>query len=146
MLFGATLGYNWQTGGFVYGLEGDFAMSMVKGSVACDAATCETKNTYLGTARGGVGYAFDRYLPYVTGGVAFGNIKATNLNPGFSTATASKIGYTFGAGLEYAFMGNWTAKIEYLYVDLAGSITASTARPPWRRTMSVSGSTSSASA
>jgi outer membrane immunogenic protein len=117
-MFGLTVGYNWQAGSFVYGLEGDYDWSMMKGSVACGVATCETENTWLATMRGRVGYAFDRWLPYVTGGGAYGNIKATNLNPGFSSASASNFGWTAGAGLEYAFLGNWTAKVEYLYVDL----------------------------
>jgi len=115
-MIGGTLGYNWQAGAIVYGLEGDWDWSMVKGDVACGAGTCETKNTWLGTARARLGYAFDRWLPYVTGGGAFGNVKATNSVVG--SADKTQIGWTFGGGLEYAFMGNWTAKIEYLYVDL----------------------------
>ena len=117
-MVGATVGYNWQAGAIVYGLEGDIDYSMVKESVACGVGNCETRNDWLGTARGRIGYAFDRWLPYVTGGAAFGQVKATNSNPGRGTASSTEIGYTFGAGLEYAFMGNWTAKLEYLYVDL----------------------------
>ncbi|HYI05610.1 MAG TPA: outer membrane protein, partial [Reyranella sp.] len=121
MTYGATLGYNWQAGPLVYGLEADYSLSDVKGSVTtCGGVvglTCETSNTWLATFRGRAGYAFDRFMPYVTGGGAYGNIKAT-LNPFALTSTESKFGYTFGAGLEYAFPGNWTAKIEYLYVNL----------------------------
>jgi len=61
-------------------------------------------------------------LPYITGGGAYGNVKATAIDipTGSVLGTASKnqLGWTVGAGLEYAFLGNWTAKIEYLYVDL----------------------------
>jgi outer membrane immunogenic protein len=118
-LVGATLGYNYQTGSFVWGLEGDIAWADVKGSVAClGLLSCETENNWLGTARGRIGYAFDRFLPYITGGGAFGSVKAT-VNPGpLATNDTTRFGWTVGAGLEYAFMGNWTAKIEYLYVDL----------------------------
>ena len=121
MTYGATFGYNWQAGSFVYGIESDYNLSNVKGSLAnCGGvvgSTCETSNTWHATFRGRLGYAFDRFLPYVTGGGAYGNIKAsrTLLN---QTAEESKFGYAFGAGLEYAFLGNWTAKIEYLYIDL----------------------------
>jgi outer membrane immunogenic protein len=120
-LAGGTLGYNWQSGAIVYGIEGDFDWSDVKGSVACAGVlTCETSSSWLATFRGRVGYAFDRWLPYVTGGGAYGNVKATLSAAGvdLASASSSQLGWTLGAGLEYAFMGNWSAKLEYLYVDL----------------------------
>ena len=81
---------------------------------------CEGKNRWFATARGRIGYAFDRWLPFVTVGGAYGGLKATNtgLTPGSTGATATGFGWTAGAGLEYAFLGNWSAKIDYLYVDL----------------------------
>jgi outer membrane immunogenic protein len=122
-MVGGTLGYNYQVGSMVYGLEGDFDWSGVKGSVSCGAGlvNCETSNTWLGTFRGRLGYAFDRWLPYLTAGGAFGNVKATASVPILGAAVSTsktQIGWTVGAGLEYAFLSNWTAKIEYLYVDL----------------------------
>ena len=117
-LVGATLGYNYQVGSFVWGLEGDIDWSMIKGDSACGVgSTCETKNTWLSTVRGRIGYAFDRFLPYLTAGGAFGDVKAP-INPAGVSANKSQIGWTAGAGLEYAFLGNWSAKLEYLYVDL----------------------------
>lgn len=117
-MFGVTAGYNWQSGAIVYGIEGDYDWSMMKGSVACDpGSVCETKNSYLATFRGRLGYAFDRWLPYLTVGAAYGNIKAHHL-PDELSASKSKLGWTGGVGVEYAFLGNWTAKVEYLYVDL----------------------------
>jgi outer membrane immunogenic protein len=77
---------------------------------------CETKNTWFGTARGRVGYAFDRWLPYITAGAAFANVKMTP-NVG-GTDTDNRVGWTAGLGLEYAFSGGWSTKIEYLYADL----------------------------
>jgi outer membrane immunogenic protein len=117
-LVGATAGYNWQTGALVFGIEGDIDWSHLRGSfasLACPAG-CETRNNWLGTVRGRVGYAFDRFMPYVTGGLAVGDIKAnvTGL-PGASTTNA---GWTVGGGIEAAVLGNVTAKLEYLYVDL----------------------------
>jgi len=129
MLIGLTAGYNWHSGSMVYGFEGDFNWSMMKGDAPCGIATCETSNSWLGTARGRIGYAFDRFLPYLTGGAAFGDIKASNTNPGFGTASTTKFGWTLGAGLEYAFLGNWTVKGEYLYVNL-GSFDCGTACSP----------------
>jgi len=114
-LAGGTVGYNLQTGVWVWGLEADIDYSTLKGT-DCGVVSCETRNTWLGTARGRVGYAFDRWLPYITGGAAFGGIKMTP--GGGSSTTQTKIGWTLGAGVEYAFLGAWSAKLEYLYADL----------------------------
>ena len=129
-LVGGTLGYNYQMGSIVLGIEGDVDWSNVKGSVDCAPGfTCDTSNSYLATFRGRIGYAFDRFLPYFTAGGAYGDIKASVSLPAFGlTASSSKsqLGWTAGAGIEYAFLGSWTAKLEYLYVDL-GSFNAATA-------------------
>ncbi len=126
-LVGGTLGYNWQVGQVVFGLEGDLDWSNIRGSSPCGATSCETRNDWLGTVRGRLGYAFDRFMPYVTGGAAFGNIKTSIAGVGSSNET--NIGWTLGAGLEAAIAGPWTAKIEYLYVDLGdgGAVAGSTA-------------------
>ena len=115
-MVGGTVGYNWQSGGIVYGLEGDFDWADMSDSTACGAFTCRTRNNWLATARGRLGYAFDRWLPYLTGGGAFGRVEA--LVPGLASASDTLTGWTVGGGIEYAFLGNWTAKVEYLYVDL----------------------------
>ena len=115
-LLGATLGYNLQTGTWVWGLEGDFDASWMKGSSDACTPACETKNTWLATARGRLGYAgWNNWLPYLTGGLAMGDIKATSGTVG---VTKTKLGYTLGVGVEYAFLGNWSTKLEYLYADL----------------------------
>jgi outer membrane immunogenic protein len=110
-LAGGTLGYNLQTGNFVWGIEGDFDWSDMKG----DSAGVETKVPWFGTVRGRIGYAFDRFLPYITGGAAFGQVK---MDTGAGTDDENRIGWTVGAGVEWAFLANWSAKIEYLYADL----------------------------
>ncbi len=66
--------------------------------------------------RGRLGYAADRFMPYVTGGLAVGDIKASL--PGFAGGSATNVGWTAGGGIEFAIAGHWTAKAEYLYVDL----------------------------
>jgi len=121
-LVGGTIGYNYQMNQLVLGVEGDGDWSNIRGSTVCGALSCGTRNDWLATARGRVGYAFDRFLPYVTGGAAFGDIK-TSL-AGFSDSTTTKAGWTGGGGIEAAIAGPWTAKLEYLYVDLGrgGSI------------------------
>jgi outer membrane immunogenic protein len=91
---------------------------MIKDSTACALGPCEIDNKWLATARGRVGYAFDRWLPFLTGGAAFGDVKATRVGVAAGGASDTMIGWTVGGGLEYAFLGNWTAKVEYLYVDL----------------------------
>lgn len=120
-LVGGTVGYNWQAGGpLVWGLEADLDWSNIKGSNTCGVGvTCETHNNWLGTARGRIGYAFDRFLPYVTGGLAVGNVK--NSISGFGDSSTTKAGYTLGGGIEAAVAGPWTAKVEYLYADLGRS-------------------------
>jgi outer membrane immunogenic protein len=124
LLGGGTIGYNLQTGVWVWGLEGDFDISQIKGSTTggtgvCAGLGCETRNRWLATGRGRIGYSFDRWLPFITGGAAFGDVKMSP-NTGLSE-TKTKVGWTAGAGVEYAFMGAWSAKLEYLYVDLGTS-------------------------
>jgi outer membrane immunogenic protein len=115
-VFGVTLGYNFQTGSWLWGAEGDFDLSTMKASAACGAGNCETKNSWLGTARGRIGYTgWNNWLPYFTAGAALGDVKATSP---FGSANKMKIGWTAGLGLEYALWTNWSVKAEYLYVDL----------------------------
>jgi outer membrane immunogenic protein len=121
-LVGLTLGYNWQALGspWVFGLEGDIDWTNIRGTVACPVTGgCETRNQWLGTVRGRIGYAIDRVMPYVTGGLAIGDVRASQ--PGFGGVNETKAGWTLGAGVEAAIAPQWTAKIEYLYVDL-GSV------------------------
>jgi outer membrane immunogenic protein len=122
-LLGGTIGYNLQTGNWVWGVEGDIAYAWLKGNTtnvvggACaGGGGCEVKDTFFATARGRVGYAWDRFLPYVTGGGAFTRLKITA--PAGDSNTNTNIGWTVGAGVEWAFFEQWSAKAEYLYADL----------------------------
>jgi outer membrane immunogenic protein len=110
-LVGGTIGYNLQTGNFVWGLEADLDYSNMKG----DSGGVETRVSYFGTARGRIGYAFDRFMPYLTGGAAFAQIK---MDAGAGDDKDNQIGWTIGGGVEWAFLANWSAKLEYLYADL----------------------------
>ena len=113
---GGTAGANYQMDAFVMGVEGDIDWMGVKGtSGVCTPAPCETKNSWLSTFRGRFGYAADRVLFYGTFGGAYGNIES-----GASTGTLfnnNKLGWTAGAGVEAALADNWTARVEYLFVD-----------------------------
>jgi outer membrane immunogenic protein len=118
-MIGGTAGYNWQGAGspWVLGLEGDIDWTSINdNATACGALNCQTKNNWLGTVRGRVGYTFDRFMPYVTGGVAFGDVEANIA--GFAGSKDTNLGWTLGVGIEGVIAGNWTAKVEYLYADL----------------------------
>ena len=124
---GGTLGYNWQYGQAVFGLEGDIDWSGIRGSATCGGTNCTVSNDWLGTLRGRLGYSFDRFMPYVTGGLAVGNIN-TDI-AGVGSADETKAGWTAGGGVEFHISGPWTAKVEYLHVDLGrgGSVAGSDA-------------------
>jgi outer membrane immunogenic protein len=116
-VIGGTIGYNWQSGPMVFGLEGDIDWTNIKGSTtALCGIACRTRNSWLATARGRLGYSFDRFMPYVTGGLAMGDIEARL--GGTPVSDDTNVGWTIGGGVEFAIAGNWTAKAEYLYVDL----------------------------
>jgi outer membrane immunogenic protein len=126
-LIGGTIGANYQIGQYVFGIEGDGDWTNLKGNsgLTCGAIStvvpppdgCQTQSQWLATVRGRVGYAFDRILLYGTAGAAIGNIQ-TGLNPPSTFDNSVEVGWTAGAGLEFAVAQNWTAKVEYLFVDL----------------------------
>ena len=72
----------------------------------------------FGTIRGRIGYAWDRSLFYFTGGYAYGNTEYCNNYAGAYCVKNNQSGWTVGGGWEYAFTNNWTARAEYLYLDL----------------------------
>src|SRR6478736_6191605 len=112
---GAQAGYNFfQTGPWVFGVEGD-----LQATGASDTfAPWKFSNPWFGTVRGRAGYAFNNILFYGTAGLAFGELRGETFGLSESHAT---VGWTAGVGAEFGFAPNWSAKIEYLYVDLANS-------------------------
>jgi outer membrane immunogenic protein len=125
-ILGAGAGFNWQLGRLVYGIEGDYSWANINGSSNTCGATspiphsCGTGLQSLGTLRGRIGYAAGvtgNWLPYVTGGLAVGEVQAWDA---LFAASGSdfRSGWTVGAGVETALTRNWTLKVEYLYVDL----------------------------
>jgi outer membrane immunogenic protein len=142
-LGGGQLGYNWQFGSWVLGLEGDLDWANAKSSVTVpDVAlkplpvglvTPLTTNAsreldWLGTIRGRIGYTpVAPLLIYGTGGLAVGEHKLgigvsdPGANPPanlFNQTSDTSVGWTVGAGFEWMFASHWSVKAEYLYVDL----------------------------
>jgi high affinity Mn2+ porin len=140
--FGAQAGYNWQIGHWVYGVETDLNLLDGRGGrngtfpappaywplgVSSYNLTYETPAKYFASLRGRLGFAFDRALVYVTGGVAAGGARgpATLLlnfgGPGnpFTApdSQSSRMKYILGAGAEYALAGNWSARLEYFFLN-----------------------------
>ena len=128
-LIGGGLGYNWQVANWVIGLAGDFSGGNVSGSSnVCGATTptpypCGTSFDLLGTVRGQIGSAIGptgNWLPYITGGLAFGNVHAWDaLTPAAGTVT--RTGWTLGAGIAWMVVPNVSVKFEYLHVDLGSA-------------------------
>jgi outer membrane immunogenic protein len=146
--FGAQLGFNWQTGPIVWGVEGDYqgasqASTTVCGGV-CDRETVPgvvslVENTsvyqkvkWFGTVRGRVGWASDGAMIYATAGGAWMGVDETDtvafsITPGGASLaqaasfSSTRSGYSAGAGIEMRLWAGWTAKVEYLHLDVSGT-------------------------
>jgi outer membrane immunogenic protein len=114
---GGQLGYNWQAGNIVYGLETDFQGTAGSGTVTGTTFTGTARTPWFGTIRGRLGYAFDRSMIYVTGGGAYGKstLEGTDINSGPFWSSATYWTWTAGAGYEAMLWDRWSAKLEYLY-------------------------------
>jgi outer membrane immunogenic protein len=129
---GGQIGYNWQRGAFVYGLEADLSATSLKSSMsgglttggcATDAASTSASVDWYGTARGRAGWTSGQVLYYGTGGLAYGHV---GLNSSFNglgiltTAQTSSVraGWVVGGGIQYMLQPNLLVNIEYQYVDL----------------------------
>lgn len=114
---GGQLGYNWQVGRLVLGVEGDLQYTSLKAEETAGAVTATGKIQAFGTARGRIGYAWDRMLVYGTGGWAYTKTDVS-LTSGAASISDSKwsSGYAVGGGLEWAAWDRWSVKAEYLYV------------------------------
>lgn len=125
---GVHAGYNWQDGNFVFGIEGDADFSDVSGGTDFNYGGTVTGDISLATdwqaslrLRGGV--AMDNLLLYGTAGVAFAGAELTSEGDSFNSSdTNVHLGWTVGAGLEYALSENWIARGEVRYTDFAPEI------------------------
>jgi outer membrane immunogenic protein len=116
---GSTLGFNYQSGQFVFGVEDDFAWSGIgKTWPASFGVSVQDQMLAFGTITGRAGFAANNFLIYSKGGYAYmlNEISATGFG---ATAWERRYhgGWTVGAGLEYGFAGNWSAKLEYMFAQ-----------------------------
>ena len=131
---GGQIGCQWQTGAWVFGIEGDGDATSIRRSFVAPATvffpflpgdTFDVKNDWQASVRGRLGYAWDRWMIYATGGVAFANIDATiGFVPApfafptlFLNNSRTLTGFTVGGGVEYAILDNLSLGIEYRFSD-----------------------------
>ena len=112
LMGGGQVGYNWQSGQFVFGGETDIQLSGADDTFA----PWKFANPWFGTLRGRAGVAFNNVLLYATLGLVYGELKGTFLG---LDETKTEVGWAGGVGAEYGFTPNWSARVEYLYMDLA---------------------------
>ena len=133
---GGHAGFNWQVSQFVFGMEGDVLYSSMRVTGPANALLFNNavwRSGVEGSIRGRIGIAFDRFLAYATGGVAFETFRLRQnflFAPGFAdTFTPSRAGLTVGGGVEYAFTNNWLARVEGRYSDFGTFNNASVVLP-----------------
>lgn len=122
---GGQIGYNYQTGSFIFGVETDFQGAGISNSVTGMTAqgfdfTNKESVDWFGTARGRLGFAVGNALLYGTGGFAYGNVnqRATYNGGDVFVSNTTQTGYAAGGGIEYKFNPAWSLKAEYQYIDL----------------------------
>jgi outer membrane immunogenic protein len=124
---GGQIGFNWQAGMIVFGAELDAQWSGQQGAFAanCGAGCTATESVQIRsiiTGRARVGLAFDWFMPYLTAGAALVNARddltmtVGGVTAAFQPLSNTQLGWTAGAGVEVALWGNWSAKLEYLYI------------------------------
>jgi len=121
VLAGGQVGCNYQTGIWVFGLEGDFSWTDAKGNHVDPFGGSYHHSTtldWVATATARLGIAFDRSLLYVKGGAAWDSGKYNMfLSPYSYSDRLTRTGWTVGAGWEYGLTPNWSVKLEYNYLD-----------------------------
>ncbi|WP_139974918.1 outer membrane protein [Ochrobactrum sp. CGA5] len=118
-LGGLYAGYNFDLGNnVVLGIDGDVTYNNLKDDFTGAGGSLESKLRWSGAVRGRVGYAFDRFLPYIAGGVAFGQVKNSgDVGPIEFSESKTLTGWTAGAGVDYAATDNVIVRLEYRYTD-----------------------------
>jgi len=125
---GGTVGYNWQSGSAVFGVEADFSWTNFDRSLTDlgRSSQFDAKWNWFSTVRGRFGLALDRTLVYATAGVAIVDLdyevfrQGDGCGPTSGCAKLSKteVGLALGTGVEYALASNWSFKAEYLFIKL----------------------------
>jgi outer membrane immunogenic protein len=120
---GGQIGYNWQVGNIVFGVEGDGSWADIDGDRACPGGfTCHSRIDWLASATGRLGFAWNAALIYVKGGWAWAGEEFhitdnAGILPRASTEELTRSGATIGGGVEWGFGPNWSAKVEYMFTD-----------------------------
>jgi outer membrane immunogenic protein len=115
---GGQIGYNWQMGHLLLGLETDIQGSDFRDRVHWALATSESDVDWFGTLRGRIGFATDRVLVYATGGWAYGGVRNEEIGVNRYVADNTASGYTVGGGVEFRLTPAWSLKTEYQYINL----------------------------
>ena len=110
--FGGHLGHNWQWGRFIVGLEADVSWIDIKAT----GVGGRFDERWSSSVRLRIGHAIERYLLYVTGGVAFTDTQTTLV--GFGSASNTVTGVTAGIGIETMLSRNWSGRLEALFADV----------------------------
>jgi outer membrane immunogenic protein len=128
-LVGGQIGYNWQSGWALFGIEADGSWSNITGHGLCNTTAffmnCNSKVDGVATLTGRLGASVERALIYFKGGGAWAhdnetisNVALPPIPAAFSSSTSvNRYGWTIGMGIEYAFLPNWSAKVEYDFID-----------------------------
>lgn len=113
---GFTLGQNFQSNHFVYGVEMNIGLGNIDGQTTVDCSPCITEISSTATLSGRAGYAINRFLPYVTVGISSAPVSG-DVNSGLFSAVDHVTGYTAGLGLEYAYSEDLSIDVRALYTD-----------------------------
>jgi len=124
VVVGGSVGYNWQFGAFVLGLQGDLSYADLSSTDVGDQCACVTIDTdvnYLATARANAGFAFGKFLPYITAGYTLTDLENSWTEAGDPTdswvGVSNETALTYGVGVRYAFSDTWAFGIEALRYD-----------------------------
>ncbi|MBX9846915.1 MAG: porin family protein [Xanthobacteraceae bacterium] len=116
VIFGGQIGYNWQVNQIVFGLETDLQFSGQDDTFLVRGTSVSNELDWFGTFRGRIGIVvFDRWLPYFTGGLAYGG---RTIKVGGVSADDTALGWAVGVGVDYAITNQWSARLEYLHISL----------------------------
>ena len=123
--FDENFGYNFQSGNFVFGIEGSLAAANFDGKFTAPYlppnGAWSPNTNWLGTVTGRFGYSFGQWMPYVKGGFVTANVGSPLQDgavTGFTQNSSEHTGWTAGAGFEYQISSKWSLGLEYLYTDL----------------------------
>ncbi len=123
-IYGGQLGYNYQNGSMVAGIQGAISFSDIDGESGCvipALLNCSRDLDWLATITGRLGYATDRSLFYVHGGLAFADVNTSidlTFGPNLASGSDTHVGWTAGLGLEHAMSDTLSVFVEYARTDL----------------------------